>query len=293
MELTEDRLKTAVKAVWIRSLTEIQPDILNALTKALESETNDRARRYLRIMVDNALKATEEHTLICQDTGVPCFSIKTSLGFPYRGSFREAFSKAMHEMTTGEFPMRPMVVDPLTREDLCDNTGANVPILHFELVEGLDYIEITAMPKGAGSGTWGTLAILKASDGVAGVKKYVVDSVLRAGPNPCPPLIVGVGIGGALEEVARLATLASFRPIDRPNPRSDLALLETHLKDALNMSGIGAMGVGGDNTVLGVNIESSGSHKPWLPVAVNINCWPGRKARCRVHADGRIEQILC
>lgn len=292
-ELTKQQLKSAIKAVWIRSLTEIQPDILNGLNQARTNERNERAKKYLDILMENAQTATKNHTVICQDTGVPTFFIKTSLGFPYYDSLRAAFDEALHELTMGEFPMRPMVVDPLTREDNCDNTGVNVPILHIELDDGLDYIEIKAMPKGAGSGFWGTLAFLPPSAGVAGVKKFVVDSVLRAGSNPCPPLIVGVGIGGPLEEVARLATVASGRPIDRPNPRPDLAALEQELKEALNMSQIGAMGVGGDSTVIGVNIETSGSHKPWLPVAVNLNCWPGRKATCRVYADGHIEQISC
>ncbi len=292
-ELTKDDLKKAIKAVWIRSLTEIQPDILAGLEHAREVETNPRAKNYLDIIIENARTATKNHSVICQDTGVPTFFIKTSLGFPYRGSLREAFDEALHELTMGEFPMRPMVVDPLTREDRCDNTGNNVPLLHYELEEGMDHMEITAMPKGAGSGYWGTLTFLPPSEGVEGVKRFVVDSVLRAGSNPCPPLIVGVGIGGPLEEVARLATAASCRPIDRRNPREDLAKLEEELFEALNMSNIGVMGVGGDTTVLGVNIETSGSHKPWLPIAVNVNCWPGRKARCLVYADGRVEQVSC
>lgn len=293
VELTKEQLKKAIKEVWIRSLTEIQPDILQALEAARDRESGERAKKYLEILVENAKIATRSHTVICQDTGVPTFFLRTSLGFPYGGSLREAFDEALHELTMGEFPMRPMVVDPLTREDRCDNTGVNVPLLHIELEEGLDYLEIMAMPKGAGSGYWGTLTFLPPSAGYEGVKKFVVDSVLRAGSNPCPPLIIGVGVGGPLEEVARLATLASARPIDRPNPRPDLAQLERELKDALNLSRIGPMGVGGDTTVLGVNIETSGSHKPWLPVAVNINCWPGRKAKCRIYADGRVEQIGC
>lgn len=292
-ELTKEQLKEAVKKVWIRSLTEITPDILAALREAREKETNLRAQKYLDILIENALTATDRHTVICQDTGVPTFFIRTSLGFPYKDSLRAAFDEALHELTMGEFPMRPMVVDPLTRADRCDNTGENVPLLHVELEEGLDYMEIKAMPKGAGSGFWGTLSFLPPSAGVEGVKKFVVDSVLRAGSNPCPPLIVGVGIGGPIEEVARLATVASCRRVDRRNQRAELAALELELKDALNMSKIGVMGVGGDSTVLAVNIESSGSHKPWLPVAVNVNCWPGRKAVCRVYADGRSEQIEC
>lgn len=288
-KLSKEQLKAAVKAVWVRSLTHIPPDVLAALESAAAAETEARARRYLELMLKNARCAAERNCLLCQDSGVPCFFLKCSLGFPYDGSLREAFDEALRELTEGEFPMRPMVVDPLTREDRRDNTGANVPLLHIELEPGLEYLEILAVPKGAGSGFWGTLCFLPPSEGAAGVKKFVVDSVLRAGSNPCPPLIVGVGIGGTMEETARLAALASCRPLNRPNPRRDLAALEAELRELLNLSGIGAMGAGGDTSVLSVNIECSAAHKPWLPVAVNINCWPGRRALCRLYADGRIE----
>ena len=122
--------------------------------------------------------------------------------------------------------MRPMVVHPLTRKDRGDNTAANVPLIHVELDNSIDYMEIKAMPKGAGCGTWSTLQIFPPHVGIEGVKKFVVDSVLRAGSNPCPPLIVGVGIGGPLEEVARLATEATARPIDQRHPEADIAQLE-------------------------------------------------------------------
>lgn len=290
MSVSKEALKAAVKSVWIRSLTEIQPDILAGLTAARNQERSPRGREYLDILIQNALKATKDHTVICQDTGVPTFFIKTSLGFPYQGSLRETFDEAMREMTLDEFPMRPMVVHPLTRADRCDNTGANVPLLHIELDEGLDYMEITALPKGAGTGIWGTLRFFPPSVGVEGVKKFVVDSVLRAGSNPCPPLIVGVGLGGTLEEVARLATVATARPIDQRHPEPEIAALEQELCDALNMSQIGPMGMGGDTTALAVNIEYSGTHKPWLPAAVNINCWPGRKATCRIDRNGQVKQ---
>ena len=150
MSVSKEALKAAVKSVWIRSLTEIQPDILAGLTAARNQERSPRGREYLDILIQNALKATKDHTVICQDTGVPTFFIKTSLGFPYQGSLRETFDEAMREMTLDEFPMRPMVVHPLTRADRCDNTGANVPLLHIELDEGLDYMEITALPKEPG-----------------------------------------------------------------------------------------------------------------------------------------------
>lgn len=290
-KIEKETLKNAIKSVWIRSLTEIQPDILDGLKQAMESERNGRAKKYLNIIIQNALTATKNGTVICQDTGVPTFYIRTSLGFPYEGSVREAFEEALREMTLKEFPMRSMVVNPLTREERGDNTGANVPILHVELEPGLDYFEIMAAPKGAGSGMWSTMKILPPSAGAEGIKKFVVDSVLNAGSNPCPPVIVGVGVGGTAAEVTHQATLASLRPINIRHPEKEFAVLEEELKEALNLSQIGVMGMGGDTTVLAVNIEYSGAHNPWLPVAVNINCWPGRRAVCRLYRDGRLEQI--
>jgi len=290
-EISKDTLKAAIKEVWIRSLTEIQPDILEALVAARERESNPRGQQNLDVLIQNAKMAVKNRTVICQDTGVPTFFVKTPLGFPYKDSVREAFDEALHELTLGEFPMRPMVVHPLSRIDRGDNTAENVPLIHAELDNGIDYMEIKAMPKGAGAGIWATLKMFPPSVGIDGVKKFVVDSVLAAGSNPCPPLIVGVGIGGPLEEVARLATEASARPINKRHPEAAFAAIEKDLCDALNMSQIGPMGMGGDTTVLAVNIEYSGTHRPWMPVAVNINCWPGRKATCRVYSDGRIEQV--
>lgn len=290
-ELSFDQLKSAIKEVWIRSVTEIPPDIMEALKCARDAETNDRAKKYLDIMIENALIAERKHTVICQDTGVPTFEIRTSLGFPFKGNFENAFREAIKELTEGEFPMRPVVVNPLTRADNCDNTGINVPIIHYHLEEGLDYIEIKAIPKGAGTGMWSTLSVLPYSEGYYGVKKFVIDSVLKAGSNPCLPLIIGVGIGGTLDETARLAAAASSRRIDRRNPAPELAQLEEELRTAINMSGIGTLGMGGDISVLAVNVELSSCHKPWLPVSVSFNCWPGRRAKCRVFADGHTEKV--
>lgn len=292
-ELSHEQLKAAVKDVWIRSLTDLPTDIMNALLAARDAETNLRAKNYLGIMIENSIIAKREHTVICQDTGVPTFEVTTSLGFPFSGSIDRAFREAMHELTMGEFPMRPMVVNPLTREDNCDNTGINVPIIHYHLEENLDYMEIKAVPKGAGTGMWSTLSILPYAEGFDGVKRFVIDSVLKAGSNPCLPLVVGVGVGGTLDETARLATVASNRRVDQPNPAPELARLEEELKTAVNMSGIGTLGVGGRISALAVNVELSSCHKPWLPVSVCFNCWPGRRAKCRVYADGRIEAIEC
>ena len=286
----KELLKNAVKTVLIRSNTEVSSDVIEALTEARAKETNPRGQKNLDILIENAKTAAKTHGVICQDTGVPTFFVKTSLGFPFDGDLREVFDEAVREVTM-EFPLRPMIVDPITRKDRCDNTGDNIPLIHIDLEPGLDYMEIKSCPKGAGSGIWSQVHFFAPTEGMTAVKKFVVDSVLRAGSNPCPPVIVGVGLGGPLEEVARLATKASFRPLSERSPRKDVAALEQELKDALNMSQIGPMGMGGDTTVLAVNVECSGTHKPWLPCAVNINCWPGRKAVIRVYRDGRIEEL--
>lgn len=290
-DISKETLKAAVKEVWIRSLTEVQPDVLEALTAARERETSPRGRANLDILINNAKLAKKNRIVICQDTGVPTFFIRTPLGFPCRENLRETFDEALRELTQGEFPLRPMVVHPVTRKDRGDNTAANVPLLHAEIDNGIEYMEIKAMPKGAGTGIWATLKMFPPSVGMEGVKKFVVDSVLSAGPNPCPPLIVGVGLGGPLEEVARLATEATARPINVRHHEPLIADLEKELLDALNMSQIGPMGMGGDTSVLAVNIEYSGTHRPWMPVAVNINCWPGRRATCRIYKDGRVAQM--
>ena len=284
-------IREAAKKAWVNALVNIPQDVLEALEAAEAKETNPRGKRYLQILIENAKKARELGMVICQDTGVPTYFVKSPLNFPYTDDIRAPFDEAMQELMQGEFPTRPMVVHPLTRVDRGDNTAAQVPILHMEFDNSIDYMEIRAMPKGAGCGVWGTLSIMQPGVGVEGVKKFVVDSVLRAGSNPCPPIIVGVGIGGTLEEVARLATEASARPISKRHPEPDIAALEEELREALNLSQIGPMGMGGDTTALAVNIEYAGTHRPWMPVAVNINCWPGRVATCRVYPDGRIEAL--
>ena len=152
-------------------------------------------------------------------------------------------------------------------------------------------MKITLAPKGFGSENMSAIRMFKPSAGLQGIKDFILETVEAAGPNPCPPIVVGVGIGGPLEEVARLATEATARPVNVRNADPMVAELEKELLDALNMSQIGPMGMGGDTTALAVNIECSGTHRPWMPVAVNINCWPGRKATCRIYADGRVEQI--
>ena len=280
--IKKETLKNAIKAVWIRSLTEIQPDILEGLEQAMAAERNERARQYLDIIIQNAQIATQNGTVICQDTGVPTFYIRTSLGFPYQDSIQDAFDEAMRELTLKEFPMRSMVVNPLTREERGDNTGKNVPILHFELEPGLDYLEIMAAPKGAGSENKSALKMLVPADGIEGVKKFVVDTVKAAGSSPCPPMVVGVGIGGTLELAGLCAKRAAMRDVDTRNPDPRYAAFEEELLGLLNDLGTGPQGLGGTTTAFKVNVEFCATHIASLPVAVNINCHAARHAEAEL-----------
>ncbi|MBR6736164.1 MAG: fumarate hydratase, partial [Oscillospiraceae bacterium] len=223
--ISRELLKNEIKKVLVRSLTEVPDDVIKALREARAAERNPRGQKNLDILIENAETAAKTGGVICQDTGVPVFFVKTSLGFPFDGDLREVFDEAVREVTA-EFPLRSMIAHPVTRYDRCDNTGKNIPLLHFEIENGLDYLEIESCPKGAGSGTWAQTRIFAPSEGMEAVKKFVVEAVLRAGSNPCPPFIVGVGLGGPIEEVARLATAGSFRRVDVRNEEPVIAELE-------------------------------------------------------------------
>ncbi|MGN0837738.1 MAG: fumarate hydratase [Pyramidobacter sp.] len=292
--VTEQQLKEIIKKLWIKSVTEIPSDVVAALKRAREKETNMRAMNYLDLFIKNAELAAQKQIAVCTDTGIPTFFIKTPFGFPFTGDLRKVFNEAFHELTFGDFPMRSMVIDPLTGKDNGDNTAKNVPLIHAEIDNGIDYLEMCAMPKAAAPGTWSALKVFPPSVGVDGVKKFVLETALGKGisfSNPCFPIIVGVGIGAPLEEISLLATLASIRPIGIHNPEPVFAKLEDDLYEALNMSQTGPMGSGGDTTVLAVNIEYSGILRPWMPVAVNLNCWTGRRAVCHISFDGRVEYL--
>lgn len=289
--ISKELIKQAVKTVWLRSLMEIPQDVLSALREAEQKETNPRGKKCLQLLIESAQTAGKTKTVICQDTGLPTFYVRVPLDFPYKEDLRDPFDTAFQEFMAGEFPTRSMVVHPLTHSDRGDNTAANVPIIHTEIDNALDYMEIKAMPTSAGPASCAAFKFMPYSVGLEGVKKFVVDTVVNSGSKPCPPVIVGVGIGGPIGETARLAAKAALRPVSSRHPEADIAALERELYDALNLSNIGPMGLGGDTSVLAVNIEYSGVLRPWMPVAIDFKCWIGHQATCRVYRDGRIEQI--
>jgi len=193
------------------------------------------------------------------------------------------------ERATREHPLRSSVCHALTRKNPQTNTGEGIPVVDLGfLLEG-DHLEIRMMPKGSGSENMSFLKMLTPAAGLNGVKRFILACVVEAGGNPCPPTVVGVGLGGTADLCMRLAKEATFRPIGTPHPDPEVAALERELLAAINQTGIGPMGLGGDTTALAVQVEIAHTHITQNPVAVNIQCWRGERASARILADGRVE----
>lgn len=266
-------ITNTVRDLCIRANCVMSDGLLNALRTAHESETWPVAKATLGCMLENAAIAEHEIVPICQDTGAACVFIE--LGQDLRiegGSLVDAVNAGVALGYTEGYLRKSMVGDPLRRMNTDDNTPALITV---DIVDG-DALKITVAPKGAGSENMGQLKMLKPADGVDGVRTFVLDAVRHAGPNPCPPIVVGVGVGGNFDHVASLAKRALLRPMGVHNPDPFYAQLEDELLDAINELGTGPAGFGGATTALAVNIEQAPTHIACLPVAVNINCHVAR-----------------
>lgn len=279
IKLPESRDRIVVNLLRLAN-TKLPLDVGWALEAAAGWERNPTASTQLGAIMDNVKKAELLGRPMCQDTGIPIFYVRGKLDASIRKDIESGVRQA-----TKEIPLRPNTVDPLTRENSGDNLGKGMPIIHFEPTDD-DFTEISVLVKGAGSENMTKLAMLNPSDGIEGIKKFVVDSVLDAGGRPCPPGIVGVGIGGTADECLGLAKQALLASIDGDNPDPSLRALEEELFMKLNGSGLGPMGLGGDTTVLSVRIRSMCCHTASLPVAVNIGCWATRRASARISDKG-------
>lgn len=256
--------------------TKLPSDIGWAMEAASGWEMNQTAKTQLGAIMDNVKKAEFLGRPMCQDTGIPIFYVK--------GKFDSSIAKGIEEgvrRATTTIPLRPNTVDPLTRKNPGDNLGDGMPIIHYIPTDD-DFTEISLMIKGAGSENMTRLFMLNPSDGIDGIKRSVVDAVLDAGGRPCPPGIVGVGIGGTADECVAMAKRALMSPLDSENPDPVLKEMEEDIFVRLNSSGLGPMGLGGSTTALGVKIRRSYCHTASLPVAVNIGCWAMRRASARI-----------
>jgi fumarate hydratase subunit alpha len=219
---------------------------------------------------------------MCQDTGVPIFYVSGLWDEELESGIRQGVARA-----TREVPLRPNVVHPLTRHNTGDNLGDGMPVVHFSPPKG-DFVEIVHMPKGAGSENMSALRMLNPSEGVNGIKRVVLETITKAGGRPCPPTIVGLGVGGTAEGATYLAKRAVLRPVGRRSLDLEAARLEEDLELMLNRSGVGPMGLGGRTTVLGVSVELAHCHTASLPVAINLQCWAARRCSARIYPDGRV-----
>ena len=271
-----DEVVEMVRLCCLAAATQLPEDVLESLQDAYQKETKPLARELLSQCLENARIAREENMPICQDTGFAVFFVEMGSSVQIDGgTIYEAISEGNRQGYRDGFLRKSIVTDPLfKRKNTTDNTP---PIIHLNLVPG-DKINVILAPKGGGSENMSALKMLKPSDGKAGVVDFVVNTVVNAGGNPCPPVIVGVGIGGTFEQAALLAKKALLRKVGTPSRESEYAELEQEILQKINASGVGPQGLGGDTTALAVHINNHPCHIASLPVAVNINCHAARHA---------------
>ncbi len=265
----------AVAKLCVQANCVLPDDMACALSAARGMETWPAAREVLDTIGENARIAAEEQAPICQDTGAACVFIE--LGQDVHivgGSLRRAVDAGVARGYTDGYLRKSMVADPLRRENTNDNTPA---LVHVDLVEG-DALKIVVAPKGAGSENWSRIGMLKPADGQEGVERFVVEALKEAGPNPCPPVVVGVGVGGNFDTCALLAKKALLRRTGEPNPDAFYADMEARLLSRVNRQGTGPAGFGGLTTALSVAVEAAPTHIAMLPVAVCLNCHVARHA---------------
>ena len=272
--ITAGQITDAVAELCVRANRELPPDIERAMRLAERNEPWPIGAETMSVLCRNIDAARENCLPICQDTGCACVFAELGQEVHIQGDFEAAVNAGVSRGYTGGYLRKSMVRDPLRRENTGDNTPA---ALTLRLVPG-DKLKLTVAPKGFGSENMSRLSMLKPADGVEGVKRFVLETVKLAGPNPCPPIVLGVGIGGTFDKVAYLAKHALLRPIDEPNPDPWYAALEKELLDEVNALGIGPQGFGGKTTALGLNIETMPTHVAGLPVAVNVSCHVTRRA---------------
>ncbi|MCL2143601.1 MAG: fumarate hydratase [Methanomassiliicoccaceae archaeon] len=263
--------------------TKLPDDVGWALEAAAAWETDEIAYSQLGGIMDNVKKAEFTGRPMCQDTGIPIFYVSGRMIASLDEEIRKGVRKA-----TETIPLRPNTVHPLTRKNSGDNLGKGMPIVHYRPTDD-PFTEITVMPKGAGAENMTRLAMLDPSDGIAGIKRFVLNAVLEAGGRPCPPTVVGVGIGGTADRCVAMSKEALLAPADSVNADDDERKLEEELFMTLNSSGLGPMGLGGNSTVLRVHVRTEYCHTASLPVAVNLSCWASRRATVRINDDGTAE----
>lgn len=272
--ISQKQIEDTICSLFKQAVIELSPDVIQALEDAYHNEDHDLARLNLEAILKNIKIAQELGIPMCQDTGLPIIFVK--LGDVEVENLYEGIRRGV-ERATHEIPLRPNVVDPLTRVNTGNNVGLRIPQIDVEWVGG-DSIELTVFPKGFGSENNNALKMGLPGEGAEGVKDFVLDTVIKAGGKPCPPIVVGVGIGGSSDLVMKLAKKALLRKIGVFHPEERIANLEKQILKKVNDTGIGPMGLGGKTTALDVKIEYADTHTAGLPIGVCIQCWADRHA---------------
>lgn len=268
-EIHISEIINTVKELCIESNYYLSNDVKEALNNAKENETWPLAENVLDQLILNSNIAQNENMPICQDTGMACIFIEIGQEVHIvGGALEDAINEGVRRGYDEGFLRKSVVKDPINRVNTKDNTPA---IIYYDIVPG-NKLKITVAPKGFGSENMSRIKMLKPSDGLQGVKDFIIETVKLAGPNPCPPIIIGVGIGGTFDKAAYLAKKALIRPLNKRNDEKFYGDLEEELLETINKLGIGPQGFGGKTTALGINIETYPTHIAGLPVAVNINC---------------------
>jgi fumarate hydratase subunit alpha len=264
-------LADATEQALVEAEIRLPPDVLRALRRAAAAERNEIARSELANILKNIRVAEEQQVPICQDTGVPVIYLTLPPDIPLTPAIYDGIREGVRRATT-RIPLRPNVVDPITRNNTGDNTGVGMPAIH--ITPG-DRLTVTVLPKGAGSENASRIGMLLPSQ-TAEIPRFVAETMLIAGGRPCPPVFLGVGIGGTFDLAAALAKEALLLPVDT------MDAYEQAICDAVNTLGIGPMGLGGDTTALAVKVKKADCHTASLPVAVNVQCWACRRATVEV-----------
>ena len=286
MAVTFELIKSVTAQLYNASLRKIPEDTKAALHSAESRDTNPTARKTIRIMIESADAAQAQGHLVCSDAGIPVYVVKVGTRVHFEGNVRQAISDGFDELVRdSQPPLLQHVTNPLTLER--GYKGKDMPIVTYDLIDGADYVEITCSPKALGSGRWAALEIFSFPS-LATIEEYIMGVVIRAGSQPCPPVVIGVGIGGTFDYAAKMAKEAMLRPFGRPNPDPVVADMESRLLRAVNATGFGPMGTGGDSTAMAVHIEYAAGHG-FTPVAVEFNCWINRRTRARIFNSGTVE----
>ena len=267
-EIMAQLITEVVKRLCIDANCYLPADMKSCIEKSAHSETWPIANEVLNQIIQNYQIAAQEYRPICQDTGLACVFVNVGQDVHIVGNLTDAVNEGVRQGYCDGYLRKSVVRDPIDRINTGDNTPA---MIYYDIVPG-DQVEIIVAPKGAGSENMSQIKMLKPSDGIQGVKDFILKVVEEAGPNPCPPIVVGVGIGGTFDKAAFLAKKALLRSADQRNPDPAWAAIEIEMLDRINELGIGPQGFGGKTTALCVNIEQFPAHIASLPVAVNINC---------------------